>query len=66
MKAISAVARRLAEALWWVMVLHEPYRYWKGEHPIEGGEVYRIGNQIVAADTGEILETIEPPNPVSE
>ena len=66
MKAISALARRIAEVLWWVMVLNEPYQHWKGERAREGGEVVRIGNQIVDADTGEILELLEPACPASE
>lgn len=66
MKAISALARRIAEALWWVMVLSEPYRYWSGERALEGGEVVRVGNQIVDADTGEVLELLEPASPTSE
>ena len=66
MKAISALARRIAEALWWVMVLDEPYQYWKGEHPREGCEVARIGSHLVDADTSEVLEMLEPANPVCE
>jgi transposase len=66
MKATSALARRIAEALWWVLVRNEPYRYWNGEPPREGGEVIQIGSQIVCAETGEILETLEPTHPSSE
>ena len=66
MKAISALARRIAEALWWVMVLNKPYQYWKGESPREGCEVVRLGNHLVDADTGEVLETLELANPVCE
>lgn len=51
MKAISALSRRIAEALWWVMTLNVPYRYWKGEQAREGGEVIRLGSQLVDADT---------------
>jgi len=66
MKAISALARRIAEALWWVMVLNKPYQYWKGESPREGCEVVRLGNHLVDADTGKVLETLELANPVCE
>lgn len=59
MKAISALSRRIAEALWWVMALDVPYRYWKGERAREGGEVIRLGSQLVDADTGEVLELLE-------
>src|SRR3990172_9057422 len=32
-KAVSALARRVAEGLWWVMERQEPYKYWQGEQP---------------------------------
>lgn len=66
MKAISALSRRIAEALWWVMVLDVPYRYWKGERATQGGEVIRLGNQLVDAETGEVMELLEPTNSASE
>lgn len=59
MKAISALGRRLAEALWWVMVRNEPYRYWQGEHAREGSEVVQLGDLLVSATTGEVLEPME-------
>lgn len=60
MKAISALARRIAEALWWVMVRHEPYRYWSGEPARTGSELFGTGNMLVDPDTGEVLESLEP------
>lgn len=63
MKATSALARRIAEALWWVMVKEEPYRYWRGETLRDGGEVTQLGNMIVDVDTGEVLDSIAPNSP---
>jgi transposase len=57
MKATSALARRIAEALWWVMVKDEPYRYWQGEQARQGSEVAILGNLLVDAETGEVFET---------
>jgi transposase len=59
MKAISAMARRLAEGLWWVMVRNEPYRYWQGEIPSDDGLVVLMNNHIVDPHTGEILAEID-------
>jgi hypothetical protein len=57
MKAISALGRRMAEALWWVMVRNEPYKYWKGEQAIDGSDPVQIGDKFVDPATGEVLET---------
>jgi transposase len=60
LKATSALARRIAEGLWWVATRNEPYKYWQGDLPRDGGEVVQLGNEIVCPATGEVLETIEP------
>jgi hypothetical protein len=59
MKATSALARRMAEALWWVMVRNEAYRHWKGERPRGGAEVVQIGGHLVSTSTGEVLDQDE-------
>jgi transposase len=61
-KAVSAMARRIAEGLWWVMVRHEPYKYWQGEPPAPETEVIQMGSHIIDAATGEVLETISLPD----
>ena len=60
MKATSALARRIAEALWWVLVCNKPYRYWLGETARTGSELVEVGSQLVDPETGEVLETLEP------
>jgi transposase len=68
MKATSAVARRMAEGLWWVLVRNEPYRYWQGGPARTGSEVFELGNILVDPETGEVIETLEPdpdPDPIS-
>jgi hypothetical protein len=60
MKAVSALARRMAEALWWVMVRNEPYRYWQGEGARDGCEVLQVGDLLVRPETGEVLVELEP------
>jgi hypothetical protein len=60
LKAISALARRMAEGLWWVLVRNEPYRYWKGEPARTGSQLIEVGDQLVDPETGEVLETLEP------
>lgn len=55
MKATSALARRIAESLWWVMVRNEPYRYGNKERPRDGAEVVQIGDHLVSTSTGEVL-----------
>lgn len=57
MKSISAAARRIAEALWWVVVRNEPYRYWTGEPAVDGAEVIQIGSKLVNSSTSEILKS---------
>lgn len=56
MKAISAMARRMSEALWWVMVKNEPYKYWQGEVAPLGRDTVDIGGHVVDPATGEILD----------
>ena len=60
MKATSALARRIAEALWWVLTRSEPYRYWQGELARTGNELVEVGGQVVDPETGEVLDTLEP------
>jgi hypothetical protein len=59
MKATSAVARRMAEGLWWVLVRNEPYRYWQGGPARSGSEAFELGNLLVDPQTGEVLDTLE-------
>lgn len=54
-KATSALARRIAEALWWVMVKNEPYRYWNDHRTIESPGKVRVNNRLIDLETGEIL-----------
>jgi hypothetical protein len=56
-----APARRMAEALWRVLVRQEPYLYWQGISSEEAPEVIYMGNQLIDASTGEILEDLEEP-----
>lgn len=56
MKAIAAMSRRIAEALWWVQVRGAPYRYLNWEAPRAGCEVVQMGNYLVSAETGEVLK----------
>lgn len=55
MKATSALARRMAEGLWWVMVRQVPYRFWQGESPKSGCEVYQVDDLLISPETGEVL-----------
>jgi transposase len=55
MKATAALARRIAEGLWWVMVRNEPYRFWEGQQPQTGCENSHLGELVVDTETGEIL-----------
>ena len=66
LKATSALACRIAEALWWVMVRNEPYRYWQGRPSQQGCEVIQLGNHLVSAATGEVLDTAVVSSPKSE
>jgi transposase len=59
LKATSALSRRMAEALWWVMVRNEPYKYWHGEPIPEDSSVILYGDQIVNTTTGEIFDPVE-------
>jgi len=56
-KATSALARRIAEGLWWVMVKNEPYRY-KLDHVenIESRPIL-VNNRLIDPATGEILKS---------
>ena len=65
-KSTSALARRMAEALWWVMLRNEPYKFWQGESAREGAEVTQIGDLLVSATTGEVLATIDDAQSVAE
>ncbi len=57
MKAVSGMARRIAEALWWVMVRNEPYRYWKGQKPLDGRDLVHYAGHLVDPKTGEIVDS---------
>ena len=61
-KATSALARRIAESLWWVMVRNEPYRYWQGTQAPVGSEVLRVGDRLVDPHTGEVLQDLASPS----
>lgn len=54
-KATSALARRMAEGLWWVMVRQEPFKCW--QHPADPSETELVqrGRQWVDPQTGEVL-----------
>jgi transposase len=57
MKAISALARRIAEALWWVMTRNQPYRYWQGEPAQDSERVVQVNDHLVDTQTGEVLDS---------
>jgi hypothetical protein len=59
-KAVSALARRVAEGLWWVMERQEPYKYWQGEQPPVETEAVEVGRHLVNPATGEVLDVIDP------
>jgi transposase len=59
-KATSALARRMAEALWWVMVRDEPYKYWQAPATSEPDGPIQHGRHIVDPQTGEILGEANP------
>ena len=50
LKATSALARRIAEGLWWVMARQEPYKIW--ENPKVS---IQVGTKLVDPTTGEVL-----------
>jgi transposase len=54
-KATSALARRIAEGLWWVMVRNEPFHYWQPQE----AETMQVGDLHVDPSTGEILDADE-------
>jgi transposase len=56
MKATAATARRMAEALWWVMVRDQPYKYWQGEAALDGCDYTQVGSLHVDPTTGEVLD----------
>jgi len=64
MRATSALARRIAEALWWVMVKNEPYQYWQGEQPTAGTDA--IAKHQVDPETGEERDVDVGESPISE
>ncbi len=55
-KATSALARRMAEGLWWVMIKNEPYRHWQDPYSKEKTENILDNNRLINLETGEILE----------
>lgn len=59
-KATSALARRMAEGLWWVLVKNEPYRYWQGGR---AAKVVQVGSQLVDLSTGEVMGGVSPDEP---
>lgn len=56
MKATSALARRIAEALWWVLSRDQPYRYWQGEVAQDTERVIQVNDHLIDTLTGEVLE----------
>jgi transposase len=60
MKATSALARRIAEALWWVLSRDQPYRYWQGEVAQDTERVIQLNDHLVDTLTGEVLDPTDP------
>lgn len=60
-KATSALARRMAEGLWWVLVRGEPYRY----RPAPAAALRQVGGQWVDTTTGEVVGTVQDDEPTS-
>ncbi len=60
MKATSALARRIAEALWWVLSRDQPYRYWQGEVAQDTERVIQMNDHLVDTLTGEVLDPNDP------
>jgi len=56
-KATSALARRIAEGLWWVMVKNEPYRYKLGYVENIESRPILVNNRLIDPATGEILKS---------
>lgn len=50
LKATSALARRIAEGLWWVMARQEPYKTWESQKA-----TVQVGVKLVDPKTGEIV-----------
>jgi transposase len=59
-KATSALSRRIAEGLWWVMVRNEPFHYWQRSEP-EKDDPTQPGNYRVDPDTGEVFDNADTP-----
>jgi transposase len=66
MKATSALARRIAEALWWVLSRDQPYRYWQGEVAQDTERVIQLNDHLVDTLTGEVLDPNDPSFPAIE
>jgi len=60
MKATSALARRIAEALWWVLSRDQAYRYWQGEVAQDTERVIQLHDHLVDTLTGEVLDPKAP------
>lgn len=56
LKATSGLARRISEALWWVMVRDEPYRYWQVSSSPDPVSPVQVGDLLVDPTTGEVLD----------
>ena len=57
-KATSALARRMTEGLWWVLVKDEPYRYWINTPNTLQPERLVVANHIIDPKTGEIMDSL--------
>lgn len=55
-KATSALARRMAEGLWWVMTQQAAYKPWEQKSISNQNPTVKVGSQIVDSHTGEVLE----------
>ena len=66
MKATSALARRIAEALWWVLSRDQPYRYWQGEIAQDTERIIQLNDHLVDTLTGEVLDPKDTPLPAIE
>jgi transposase len=60
LKATSALARRMAEGLWWVMARQEPYKPWEKPGKLVSLDSVRVGNMEVDPIAGEVLLQEEP------
>ncbi len=59
MKSISAMARRIAEVQWWVMVRNEPYSYWKSGVALSGSGVMQVRVILVDPLTSKVLSGVD-------